>query len=98
SKTVKLTKHLTCTFMNSNTKTKSSTLSVSERTVSDSIWLKFQRQPRGHAKRQFQRSQESGVRSQESGVKSQESRVRRQESGPTRRKSGTRRQPTAHST
>src|ERR1700730_16188438 len=41
--------------MNSNTKTKSSTLSISERTVSDSIWLKFQRQPRGHAKRQFQR-------------------------------------------
>src|SRR6202023_361566 len=56
SKTVKLTKHLTCTFMNSNTKTKSSTLSVHERTVSDSIWLKFQRQPRGHAKRQLQRS------------------------------------------
>src|ERR1700692_1416664 len=42
--------------MNSNTKTKSSTLSVNERTVSDSIWLKFQRQPRGHAKHQFQRS------------------------------------------
>src|ERR1700676_4919696 len=81
---MKVTKNLICTFMNSNTKIKFSTLYANGRTVLDLIWLKFQRQPRATPNVQFQRSQESGVRSQESGVKSQESEWSRKSSLPFR--------------
>src|ERR1700675_4340259 len=63
---MKVTKNLICTFMNSNTKIKFSTLYANGRTVLDLIWLKFQRQPRATPNVQFQSSQESGVKSQES--------------------------------